>query len=472
MGKTFRAYDPKQKLLLPPDLRDWLKEGHLADYVSDVVDQLDLSEIFKVYDEGEQRGQPPYNPLMMTKLLIYGYSTGRMSSRKLEQACYEDVAFRVLSCDQQPDHASIAGFRKRHLQALSKLFVQVLKMCEKAGLVKLGRVAIDGTKIKANAAKRRTHSYQQLCQWEQEMAAEVERLMSEAKALDEQEDRQHGGDRRGDELPEELRDRKRRLALLRQAKEDLEREAVEMAEAAKEEKAKQKAHQEAGEVVAVLHRKKKWKNGPNGEVVPEADRKRNLTDLDSRLLKDTATKTWIQGYNPQIAVDGHAQIIVASHVTQAANDVEQLVPMLLLVKENLERMPEQVLADSGYFSPVALSDERLQGIDLYVLPNKPPKGESAETEAGEPEPAGDPPTTANAAIRAAMTEKLDQPGAMEIYKTRNQIAEPPFATTKHVRGFRQFLLRGNENVNGEWSLVCMTHNLLKLFRAQLAPSPA
>jgi transposase len=468
MGKRFRAYNVDQKLLLPPDLREWVPEGHLALFVGELVEQLDLRPIIQPYDEGEQRGQPPYHPALMVKLLIYGYCTGRMSSRKLERACYDDVAVRVLTGNQQPDHASIAEFRRRHVGVLSEFFVQVLLVCEKAGLVKLGRVAIDGTKIKANAAARHTHSYERLTERERKLAAEVKRLLSEAEAADRQEDEEHGASR-GDELPKELRTRQGQLAKIQAARADLQREAEEAEAADREQKAKDQERRAAGEEVLVHKAKPKWVKNEEGKIEPPPKRQRNLTDVDARLMKDTAAGgVFITGYNPQIAVDDTAQIIVAAQVVQAGNDMNELVPTLLLVKENLGRLPAQVLADSGYFSPAGLADERIQEADLYVRPNKPPKQKpKPERPPGTPPP---PPrgkskgAQRNAAIRAAMTEKLAQPEAKEIFQHRSEIVEPPFATIKHVHGIRQFLLRGLAKVNGEWSLICLTQNVLKLFR--------
>lgn len=456
-----------QQLLLPPDVREWVPAGHLAEFVNDLVEQLDLSPILKPYDEGEQRGQPPYHPALMVKLLIYGYCTGRMSSRKLEQACYDDVAMRMLTGNQQPDHASIAEFRVRHLAALTGLFVQVLRVCEKAGLVKLGRVAIDGTKIKANAAKRQTHSYRWLSKMERELEAEVNRLLAEAEAIDREEDERYGVGNRGDELPEELRDRTTRLAKIKAAKQALEEEAKEAEATDRAQKAEQKERRARGEAVLVHKCTKKWVKTATGAIEPLPKRQRNLTDLDARLMKDTAVGegVFLPAYNPQLAVDDEAQIIVATQVTQAANDMNELVPTLLLVKENLGRLPEQVLADSGYFSPAGIADERIQEVDLYVRPNKlPPPQPKAEPPPGTPPRYRRKGAERNAKIRAEMTEKLAQPEAKEIFKHRSEIVEPAFATIKHVRGFRQFLLRGRAKVNGEWSLICLTHNLMKLFR--------
>jgi hypothetical protein len=279
--------------------------------------------------------------------------------------------------------------------------------------------------------------------------------------------------KRGDELPEELKDRTTRLAKIKAAKAAVEAEAKEAEAADREQATKEKERRAAGEAVIVHKRAKKWVKTATGEIAPLPQRQRNLTDLDARLMKDTAAGgVFLPAYNPQLAVDDEAQIIVAAQVTQAGNDMNELVPTLLLVKENLGRLPEQVLADAGYFSPAGLADERIQEVDLYVRPNKPPKAKPP----AEPSP-GTPPSklsykrrraARNAEIRAAMTAKLAQPEAKELFKQRSAIVEPAFAQIKHVRGFRQFLLRGKEKVTGEWSLVCMTHNLLKLFRLKPA----
>ena len=450
MGKTFRSYDLNQRLLLPPDLREWLRDDHLALYVSDVVEQLELSEILNSYED-DLRGRPPYHPAMMVKLLIYGYCTGRMSSRKIEQATYDDVAFRVLSGNQHPDHDSIAEFRKRHLSALSRLFLQVLELCQRAGLVKLGHVAIDSTKIKANAAKRQSFSYERLNKAERELSAEVARLLSEAQRIDEQEDSLYGPGKRGDELPAELRQRETRLAKIRELKAQLEREAKEAAEQESQRKQEQKARKAKGEAVIETYHKPMWTKSASGEIVPKAKTQRNLTDPDSRVMMNTTTGSFEQAYNAQIAVDAQAQIIVAANIVQAANDAEQLLPALTGVKENLGRLPAQATADAGYFSPAGLADEQLQEVDLYVPPNNQPGMKSRPT--------------VNAIIREKMRAKLQRPGGYEIYKRRNIIVEPVFAEIKHLRQFRQFLLRGLAAVEAEWSLICLTHNLMKLFRA-------
>jgi transposase len=457
MSKTFRSYDMNQQLLLPPDLRQWLPADHLALYISDVVESLNLVGILNSYEEGDGRGRPPYHPVLMVKLLIYGYCTGRMSSRKIEQATHDDVAFRVLACNQQPDHDSIAAFRKRHLAALAKLFVQILELCQRAGLVKLGHVAIDGTKIKANASKWRTLSYAGMSDVEEKLRAEVERLLAEAQRIDDEEDALYGKGKRGDELPEELRERESRLARIRELKADMEREARQAAEKkAAENKSKQEQAEKQGKKFTAR------KVIDPSQAVPALKSKRNFTDPDSRIMKDQASKTFQQAYNIQIGVDAQAQIIVAARVVQAGVDQEQLVPVLREVERNLGRMPVQASADAGYYSKAAITHEALRGVDLHVPPNqrKPLNGEEQAT------------LPTDATLQERMWHKLASKAGREVFSRRKVIVEPVFAQIKHVRGFRQFLLRGLGQVEAEWLLVCMTHNLLKVFRAQKSPQIA
>jgi transposase len=457
MGKTFRPYDMGQLLLLPPDLRQWLPDDHLALYVSDIVEQLDLSAILKVYEEGDARGRPPYHPQMMVKLLLYGYCVGKMSSRKIEQASYDDVGFRVLSGNQQPDHASIAEFRKRHLPELARLFVQVLQLCERAGLVKLGHVAIDGTKIKANASKYQTMTYAGLTEAEQKLAATVARLLAEAERVDEAEDQLYGPDKRGDELPEELREGKRRLARIRELKADLEREAREAAE-------KQAAEAKQKNEARLRQAKKHGKKVPRRlahvvdpeQATPAPKARRNFTDIESRMMKDHASNTFVQGYNAQLGVDAQAQIIVAATVEQAGNDQQQLVPVLLRVKQNLGQLPANVSADAGYFSSAAVTADEIKPVAVHVPPNA-REPQAKQYAAPLPE---------NATVQERMWHKLKSKEGAAVYNQRKAIVEPVFAYLKHVRGFRQFLLRGQARVEAEWLLMCLTHNLLKMFRAK------
>jgi transposase len=468
MGRIYLSYDPEQKLLLPPDLRDWLPEGHLALFISDVVDQLDLRAILRSYESGDGRGRPPYHPLMMVKLLVYGYCIGKVSSRKLEQGTYEDVGFRVLACNQHPDHDSIAEFRKRHLQELGKLFVQVLKMCERAGLVKLGHVAIDGSKLRANASKHKAMSYDRMCAKEEQLVAEVARLLKEAAETDAEEDKRYGKGVRGDELPAELARRESRLGKIREAKAALEAEAKEEAKAAaaaveaklaerkqREEETGKKARGRPPQVVNVE------------EAKPEAKAQRNFTDPESRIMKDGATGSFEQSYNAQIAVDGNAQIIVAATLTQAANDKKQLLPVLEEVKTNLGRLPEKVTADAGYFSTLAVTSEALSTVDLYVTPDRGRKTEQLE-ECAQPPPNPE----LDQDVIARMRAKLKTESGRAVYKQRKMIVEPVFGQVKEVRGFRRFSFRGLEKNEAEWGLICLTHNLLKLFRGKSCLQPA
>jgi transposase len=465
MGKTFRRYEPDQYLLLPPDLREWLPEGHLALFVSDVVDELELSAILDEYEKGDGRGYPPYHPVMMVKLLIYGYCTGVFSSRKIERATFVDVAFRVLAANQHPDHDSIASFRKRHLAALAGLFVQVLRLCEKAGLVKLGHVAVDGTKIRANASKHKAMSYGRMVETEKRLEAEMIALLEEAQRIDDAEDVLYGKDKRGDELTDELARRESRLRKIREAKAALEQEAREAA--------KRKATEAESKIEERKRKAEETGKNPGGHdpkvpdpdaAVPDEKAQKNFTDPESRIMKDGATKSFEQCYNAQAAVDAAAQIIVAAEVVQTPTDKQQLVPMLEAVEENLGHKPEQASADSGYFSSAAVTSERLSGIDLHVPPDKVKHGEPKEADA-EPVPE-------DASVIERMRHKLKTTVGRQIYGKRKAVVEPVFGQIKEARGFRRFSFRGLKAVQAEWSLVCLTHNLLKLFRAGGLPEPA
>jgi len=465
MAKTFRPYSLDQHLLLPPDLRDWLPEGHLALYVSDVVDALDLSAIYRVYAEADPRGAVAYHPAMLVKLLMYAYCIGMPSSRRIERGTYEDVALRVLAGDQHPDHDTIAAFRQRHLPALAALFVQVLQLCQRAGLVRLGHVAIDGTKVGANASKHKAMSYERMGESERRLEREVRALLEQAAARDAAEDAQYGKGRWGEELPEELARRESRLRKIREAKAELEAEAraaaAEQAEAARakcaerERKAEETGRRPGGRPPAI----------PDPETaVPEPKAQRNFTDPESRIMKDGATKSFVQAYNAQAAVDGAAQVIVAAAVTQAANDVEQLVPLLEQVACNVGRMPAVVTADAGYFSEANVMAEALREVDLYI----PPARQRHSVDEAAP---GEPPLP-EAGVREQMRHKVCTPEGREVYRWRKAIVEPVFGHTKACRGFRRFALRGLGNVSAEWLLICLTHNVLKLFRSNWQPVAA
>src|SRR5713101_2576054 len=341
MGKSFRFDDLDQALLLPPSLHDWLPEKHLARFLVDVVEAMDLDEIYASYEEKDGRGQSAYAPAMMVRVLLYGYCTGIYSSRKIEAKTHEEVAFRYLSADEHPDHSTLAEFRQRHLGALAGLFTQALQLCQKAGLVKLGHVAIDGTKIQANASKHKAMSYGRMGEAEQKLQAEVEALLRHAEEVDEAEDRQYGKGQRGDELPAELARRESRLKKIREAKAALEAEAQQKAEEQKAEaEAKIAARQEQEKQTGQKPRGRAPQVGNPAEAQPESSSQRNFTDPESRIMPDGAHKgSFVQAYNAQAAVDSAAQIIVAAEITQQANDKQQL-PMLQQVIENVNGKPQ------------------------------------------------------------------------------------------------------------------------------------
>lgn len=460
----FRPYVPGQLLLLPPNLNDWLKEDHLARFVGDTVDELDLSELFADYQHDTDRGQPAYHPAMMLKVLLYAYCVGVMSSRKIDKACWDDVAFRVLSADQHPDHVSVARFRKRHLKAIAKLFKQVLKLAQKAGLVKLGVVALDGTKIKANASKHKAMSYERMLEAEKRLEKEIEELLNRAQKTDEEEDSRYGQDKLGDEVPEELARRESRLETIRKAKAALEEEAKLLAEAEEKLKAEQKDKNDK-------RTGGKPKSGSGGSKSkktagqPAPAKQRNFTDPESRIMWHTSSKSFEQSYNAQAAVDKEAQIIVATTVTQEANDKQQLVPMVKEIRRTTGESPQTVLADSGYCSEKNLSDKSLEDIELLIPPDRQIHGRVAA-----PSPQGRIPHDMSIVDR--MRRKLQTAKGKAVYKARKAIVEPVFGQIKHARGFRQFLLRGAENVSHEWDLICLTHNLRKLFTKGWRPAKA
>ena len=457
MSKTFVPYAENQQYLMPPSLRDWLPEGHLALFVGDVVDSLDLSAILLTYEKGDGRGQPPYHPRMMVKLLIYAYCTGRPSSRRIERATYDEVPYRVLAANLHPDHDSVASFRKRHLQALAGLFFQVLQLAQRMGLVKLGHVAIDGTKVKANASKHKAMSYQRMCETEVRLQAEVEGLLAAAEKADADEDGEHGKGKRGDELPSELRRREDRLKKIREAKAALESHAREQAEADAADARRKLAERADNEAKTGKKTAGRVPQVPDVETAkPEPKAQRNFTDPESRIMLDGASKGFEQCYNVQTAVDDAHQIIVATDVTQQANDKQQLVPMLAKVSENMGQLPGKTSADCGYFSDAAVSHPSLAGADLYVPPDRQKHGQEL------PDPDGD-----IVLMTAAdkMRKKLAAVPGRAVYKMRKAIVEPVFGQIKQARGFRRFSFRGLASVTAEWFLVCATHNLLKIFRS-------
>lgn len=458
MGRRYRAFDRDQRLLLPPDLREWLPAGHLANFILDVVPVLDLKEIHAVYQSGDGRGQPPFDPEMMVGLLLYAYCRGVFSSRKIERATYEEVPCRVLSADQHPDHDTIAEFRACHLPALARLFQQVLKLCQGAGLVKLGHVALDGTKVQANASKHKAMSYDRMCQKEGELERQIKELFDRAAAVDAAEDAQYGRGVRGDELPAELQRRESRLRKIREAKAALEEEARQDAVVRAQEAKEKNAQREAREAATGKGLGGRPAQVADPESAKPADKaQRNFTDPDSRIMKDGASGSFIQAYNAQAAVDNTAQVIVAAAVTQSANDRNQLQPMVEKVAANCGVFPAQVSADTGYFNSAQITAETLSAVDLYVATGR-LKHDDAMT-GGE---------LAKGALRCPVAQqmraKLQTPEGQAIYALRKGTVEPVHGQTKEIRGFRRFSFRGYQKVDHEWSLVCLTHNLLKLHR--------
>ena len=466
MGKSFRADELNQSLLFPPSLHDWLPDNHLARFLADVVKALDLDAIYSSYSEKDGRGLSAYAPAMMVRVLLYGYATGVYSSRKIQTKTYDDVAFRFLSADEHPDHSTLAEFRKRHLEALAGLFTQALQLCAKAGLVKLGHVAIDGTKIKANASQHKAMSYGRMSETEQRLKQEVEALLQQAEETDAAEDAKYGKDKRGDELPEELSRRESRLKKIQQAKAELEQEAAEKAEQERAEvEAKLAARKEKEEKTGKKPRVREPQIPDTGPAQPDAKAQRNFTDSESRIMPDGANKgSFLQGYNAQAAVDSTAQVIVAAEITQQANDSRQLLPMLKQVEANMGRKPDVVSADAGYWSEANATDETVAGIDLHIATGRVKHDQTMTTASGPPPESATP--------KQAMQHKLRTEAGRAVYKRRKAIVEPVFGQIKEQRGFRRFSLRGLENVRAEWKLVCATANLLKLFRAGWVPQAA
>jgi transposase len=442
MKKTFRPWLVNQPQLLPPSVDEFVPAEHVAHFIRDLVrEQLDLSAIVDSYTE--VRGYPPYDPTMMTALLLYGYSRGVYSSRRLARACEERLDFLSVTAMNRPDFRTISDFRKRHLAALSGLFVQVLKLCQKADLVELGHVSLDGTKMKANASKHKAMSYGRMKKTEAELAAEVESWLKASEAADAAEDADFGVDRRGDEMPDWAADKAKRLAKIREAKAALEAEAKGKAE----EKAKEPKRYRGG---------RKPKTPPG---TPPDKAQRNFTDPESKIMK--GRDGFLQGYNAQAAVDAKAQVVVAHGLTDCAADSDQLVSMVDAVKANTGKAPVQISADSGYCSEANIQAMEDRKIEAFIATGRQKHGE-AVADGGR----------AQTPKTEAMRERLRQGGFDSPYRLRKQTVEPVFGQIKHARGFRQFLMRGIEKVTGEWAMLCTVHNILKLASKRTAEAAA
>lgn len=421
MAKTFRPWDVDQAVLFPPSLRDLVPEGHVAHFVRDVVrEQLDLSAIYASYDE--ERGYPPHHPAMMTALLLYGYCRGVRSSRKLEQACEERVDFMAVTGRSKPDHTRISEFRRRHREALLGLFEQVVTLCREAGLVTLGHVAIDGTKVQANASKHAAMSYGRMKQAQRELRAQIRAWFEEADASDDDEDRRHGKGRRGDELPEWVKNKEARLAQIAEAKKRLEAQAAE-----------------------------------EGEDAPDEKAQSNFTDPESRIMK--TGDGFVQGYNCQAAVDAASHVIVAQEVVSRQRDHEELPVLLDQIASHTGELPDEVSADAGYCTDANLEEIERRGIAGYVATGRQAHGAASATVGGPPR---------KHPLVHAMRTRLRRGAWRSRYRLRKQTVEPVFGRIKEALGLRRFLQRGLANVACEWSLVCTAHNLLKLAKLGLA----
>lgn len=442
MSKDFRPWKIDEAQLVPPSVQDYVPRDHLSRLIVALVrEELDLSAIAGSYRSA--LGQPPFDPRMITALLLHGYASGIYSSRRVARATVERADFMMIVAGDAPDFRTISEFRRRYLKALTGLFVQVLRLAEKAGLVKLGHVALDGTKIKANASKHKAMSYERMKKREAELKAEVERWLDAAEAADQEEDKLYGA-RRGDEMPDWVADKQQRLQKIREAKAALEAEA----KAAAEEEARRREQAEKKRIAE--GRKKNGKTPAPPKAEPEGKAQRNFTDPESRILK---TKDgYIQGYNAQAAVDAAAQIIVAHGLTQGMSDQDQLVPLVDGIGDNLGRKPKEASADAGYCSEANLAALAERDIGAYLATGRARRPAEARANIAGP-------------LTRAMRDKLKRAGWRTRYRLRKQVVEPVFGQIKQARGFRQFLLRGIDKVKAEWALICTAHNLTKLARA-------
>lgn len=446
VDKTFRPYDPHQVFLMPPSLDDWLGEDHLARFVSELVDEvLDLEPFLASYTE--VRGHPPYDPRLMLKLLIYGYVTGVRSSRKIEKACHDDVAFRFLAANAAPHYRSIARFRRRHLDALKGLFLQSLLLCRQAGMVRMGRVALDGSKVRANASRRKAMSYGRMNQREADLVGEIAEILAEAEATDTAEDERFGPGGRDDDLPGELARRESRLAKIRRAKADLETEAAERAATKARERAEKRGASDEETAQA--------SEDAASAAVPQDKAQRNFTDPDSRIMK-TSDNSFHQCYNAQAVVDDAHQVIVATRLNNSSADAPTFAPMLNETISNCQTTPAQVLADAGYFSESNVAAATEAGVDALIATGRMKHGQTPP-----PAPRGRIPK--NATVKERMARKLRTKPGKTAYARRKAIVEPVFGQIDTCQGGKQVLLRGLDNAQAEWALLAACHNLRKLF---------
>ena len=434
MATRFRAYQPDQRLLMPVALNDWVPEGHLAHQVSEVVDDLDLSAFYAPY-EGDGRRNAPYSPVMMVKVLIYGYATGVFSSRKLARRLEEDVAFRMLAAGNFPNHRTICEFRRRHLSDFRALFLEVVRLSREMGLVRLGTLSIDGTKVRANASKHKAMSYDRLVREDARLLEEIEALTAEAARVDEEEDRRLGEEVRGDELPAELRRREDRRAAIKAARARLEAE-------------QRRADDERGREPGQERPARGGRSYKRRYGEPDPKAQSNFTDPQSRIMK-TSAEGYQQSYNAQTVVDDESQIVVEASVSANASDQGQLIARLDTVEASLGAQPEEVLADAGYCNEADLLELEARGIEGYVALGREGKKRSAV----DPKklPATD-----------RMRKKLETPRGRARYARRKWLSEAPNGWIKEVLGFRRFSFRGLKKVRAEWDLVCLAVNIKRI----------
>lgn len=439
MSKSFRAWEVDQSWLLPPSIHDFVRAGHLAHFVRDTVREgLDLSPIIGEYSA--EQGQPGYHPGMLVALLLYGYSRGVYSSRQLARACEERVDVMAVTGLNRPDFRTISDFRKRHLGALSGLFVQVLRLCQASGLVKFGHVAVDGTKLKANASRHKAMSYGRMLEQEPKLLAEVQDWLDRASAADTAEDAEHGADRRGEEMPDWVADKQRRLERIRAARAHLEAEAKAGPETDDPDgPGPSSGMQQRG------HRKRTPSDRPPDKA------QRNFTDPDSRIMPSSGA--FIAGYNGQIAVDAAHQIIVAHRLVTNPADFAALVPLVDQIKTNLGRKAREVSGDTGFTTEANLAALAQRRVNAFLSPGRIRHGDTDPT-AGR--------ILKRKPLMQAMADKLRRAGRRSRYRLRKQVVEPVFGQIKQARSFRQFLLRGLQKVRAEWAMLCTVHNLLKL----------
>jgi transposase len=491
--KTYRPYAPDQSYLLPPSPGEWLPKGHLAYFILDLVADLDLGEIERSLQAKDHRGERPYSPRMMMALLLYGYAAGVFSSRKIERATFEDLAFRMLAADEHPHFTTINEFRLAHRASFADLFQQVLKVCMSAGLVKLGHVAIDGTKMKANASKHKAMSYERMAKEETRLKAEIEQLISQAEAVDDAEDKLFGVGQQPTDLPAELERREGRREKIRELRAALEKEtakarAVELTEMADDLRRKadepttSSPQRETCTTLAAQHDQQAAdldedapappavdsdlpRNTPPADPsgTPKPEAQRNFTDAESRIMKRDGG--FLQAYNAQIAVDEAHQIIVAAALSNQAPDVQYFEPMLRRVVDNCDAVPAITTGDAGYFSVENVRAAEHMGTEPLL-------SVGGHHRNGLPDDSTPVLASLRTEERAAMRARLISPAGRAAYARRKATVEPVFGQIRACRGFRQMSLRGLVKARCEWLLVCATHNLLKLWRAVRQPLAA